>query len=174
MMRPRITEMAMHRTEEWRPVYGWPYEVSSVGRVRNAKTHRILRTFKTTKGYNIVQLARPGEVWTVRVHRLVASAFLPDFRLGLQVDHRNRDRGDDSVVNLRMATASQNAKHRSVNQNNYLGIKGVSVHRGRFVARIQVDGRRLVIGYYDELWEAAAAYRLVELRDYGAFARRHV
>ena len=87
----------------WLPVAGG-YEVCHRGRVRNARTRRLLSQWRTPSGYMHVTLRVDGQQVNRRVHRLVADAFLADWDPALTVDHLNRDRADNRLHNLRMAT----------------------------------------------------------------------
>lgn len=98
--------------EEWKQIQKAPnYEVSSLGRVRNATTKRVLVTHENNN-YQRVSLRHEDRMVRCKVHRLVAQAFLPDYSEDKQVDHRNRIRDDNRAVNLRMATPTNNLKNR--------------------------------------------------------------
>lgn len=62
-----------------------------------------------------------------------------------QIDHKNCDRGDNRISNLRECTGSENAKNRTLNKNSSSGYKGVSFHKasGKWAARIQVNKQRI-------------------------------
>ena len=117
--------------ELWQPVVGWEtrYEVSSLGRVRslpcetpNAKgggTHiragKLLKPYVQKSGYAFVGLRDRGETATVTVHSLVAQAFLglcpgPIGRESgcWQVDHKDRDKLNNTAKNLRWLTRDEN------------------------------------------------------------------
>ena len=53
------------------------YQVSDCGKIKNAKG-KILKTFINDKGYEIVSLSTNGKQKNERVHRLVATAFIPN------------------------------------------------------------------------------------------------
>lgn len=92
------------------------YEASTLGRIRNKNTMRVLSSTVERAGYVKVGLYGRGKRIAALVHRAVASAFLPDWDPALTVDHINKDRGDNRVQNLRMATrAQQNANKCHVN-----------------------------------------------------------
>lgn len=85
--------------EEWRPVPGskGQYEVSSLGRVRNARTGRIRKIYTCVSGCRVVSLGG----WlnkTYTVGQLVAAAWYPD-KKG-RVTHKNKNKGDDRPENL--------------------------------------------------------------------------
>lgn len=88
---------------EWRPIVDYPeYEVSNGGSVRHGE--RVLKPGRGN-GYSIVQLGRNNKKY---VHRLVASAFIPNPDGKREVDHINRIKTDNRVENLRWATKSEN------------------------------------------------------------------
>lgn len=84
--------------EEWRPLKSSKgyYEVSNLGRVRNARTGRIRILCKNQSGLNIVKLAG-YQNRTYSVARLVAEAFISD---NIKSVRHIDDVGDDRVENL--------------------------------------------------------------------------
>lgn len=90
--------------EEWAYIDGFPeYSVSDFGRVANLKFDRVLKTQLTDRGYKKVVLqSRDNGSQQFYVHQLVAAAFLADFRPGLRVTHRDLDRTNNKVPNLRI------------------------------------------------------------------------
>lgn len=97
--------------EEWRDVFGsGVYQVSNLGRVRNRKSMRILRLQTNKDGYHVVRLFCVGNQ-THRVHRLVASAFIPNPLNLQQVNHLLPPKNNNHVSNLEWASPSQNVRH---------------------------------------------------------------
>jgi hypothetical protein len=100
-------------TEEWKPIMGWPYEVSNLGRVRrtakttNTWSGRILRPSKTW-GYRFVGLCRDGEKWQARIGRLVCEAFHGAAPPDAQVRHLDGNRANDSAANVRWSDRNSN------------------------------------------------------------------
>lgn len=97
--------------EEWRIVKGCPlYEVSSCGRVRNAKTTHVLKPWRTYRGRwdGALQIELhdcSGKNHRFQLSRLVASEFKPNFDISdptITVQHINRDQADNSAANLRL------------------------------------------------------------------------
>lgn len=104
--------------EEWRTcVYNGEvydnYEVSSMGRVRNVKTGRILKPQKNKDGYLQVGLCKNGNKKKVSVHRLVAFAFIEndDVENKNDVNHINELRHDNRVENLEWMTHKENINY---------------------------------------------------------------
>lgn len=73
------------------------------------------------------------------------------------LDHINHNRSDNSLANLRDVPQSVNQKNKSKSTRNTSGVTGVcfSKSRGKWYALITVDLKRIHIGYYDTLEEAA-------------------
>lgn len=86
------------------------------------------------------------------------------------VDHINRDKSDNRIVNLRAATKSQNAMNARTWNSNTTGARGVSVDKnGRFHAYLRTGKDRINIGHFDTLAEAKAARKALALKIYGEF-----
>jgi hypothetical protein len=91
------------------------------------------------------------------------------------VEHKNRDRRDNRIENLRLSTHQQNTFNRGIYANNTSGFKGVRYdnrkwHKKRWYAIIYVSGRPISLGYYDTAEEAAHAYNQAALKYFGEFA----
>lgn len=109
--------------EEWRHVQGWPYEVSSLGRVRRTEAGKGARAGKILKGirgsqdgYLCVSLCRDGRPWRIRVAPLVCEVFHGEKPTSThQTAHNNGVHDDNRADNLRWATPQENtddvAKH---------------------------------------------------------------
>lgn len=103
----------------WRPVDGYPaYEVNAVGQVRRAvggqgaTAGTVLRPGTDTRGYLHVTLYDgSGNGKSVRVHTLVARAFVGPRPSGHQVNHKNSDKADNWFRNLEYVTPSRNIEH---------------------------------------------------------------
>lgn len=98
------------------------------------------------------QKTRAGMVY---LHRLIIGDGNSD-----DVDHINGDSLDNRRKNLRFATRSQNSMNKRRQRNNTTGFTGV--HRlkstGKFQAYIKKDGKRIHLGTYDTMMDAARAY----------------
>ena len=112
--------------EVWRAIPGYEglYEVSNRGRVRsvdrvaigrwghNRRQAHILKQTPNGRGYLQVRFSIDGVKSAPLVHRLVASAFIPNPEGLPQVNHKDGVKGNNSVDNLEWCTASENALHR--------------------------------------------------------------
>lgn len=129
-------------SEVWRAVDGFTsYEVSDAGRVRNAKTGRVLAQTQGNSGYGQVTMHRHGKAFHRMVHRLVAMAFLRDFKQELQVNHKDGNKRNNAPGNLEMVTPRQNMLHAV----HVLGFRppvliGADNKNARAVEQVDADG----------------------------------
>lgn len=97
-------------TETWKPINGFPkYQVSNQGRIKNIESGRIFTGTRDAFGYVHVRLINPQGTYTLRkVHRLVAEAFLPNPEGKPIIDHKDGNKTNNTLENLRWVTYSEN------------------------------------------------------------------
>ena len=95
---------------EWRVVSGFPnYEVSNTGLVRRRETGRVRKQWTEQSGHKTVTLQNRGEkAKRLKVHRLVAKAFIPNPENHPFVRHLNDVPNENAVENLAWGTYSDN------------------------------------------------------------------
>lgn len=91
---------------EWRksPIFPDYYSVSEYGNVRSERNGKILKPALDKYGYFYYVLCVDGDRHTVKAHRLVAMAFIPNPENKPTVNHKNGIRTDNRVVNLEWMT----------------------------------------------------------------------
>lgn len=106
--------------ERWRPIEGYEEiaEISDQGRVRHiSDTWRrkagSLYPLNWRSGYLAVSLMKDGKSKRISVHILVMKTFGPPQPPNTEVDHENRDRSYNYLVNLRWLTRTLNNRNRS-------------------------------------------------------------
>lgn len=92
--------------EEWRAIEGFEnYEVSNLGIVRRVEYVKQREDFN---GYPIVSLYKDGKVKTLKVHRLVAQAFIQNPNNLPQVNHIDEVKTHNNVTNLEWCSQQYN------------------------------------------------------------------
>lgn len=92
-----------------------------------------------------------------------------------QIDHKDGDRANNKLDNLREASPSENQRNRkkdSYTTGEYKGVR--QLRSGRFIARIVVDGRRLCSGTFLYQEEAHNWYTKMAGEHFGEFANNGV
>ena len=97
--------------ERWSPIPNTHYSISSEGRVRNNETNKMKSMDATSDGYHKVDLYSNGKRTSVRVHRLVAEAFIPNPNKLPQINHIDGNKENNNVKNLEWVNNSQNMIH---------------------------------------------------------------
>ena len=101
--------------EVWKEIDGFPdYKVSTLGNVMSKKSgeYRLLNPSPDKKNYLLVSLQKNKKRFTRKVHRLVAIAFLPNYYGLPQVDHKDRNKQNNSLYNLRWVSQKENMRNR--------------------------------------------------------------
>jgi len=112
--------------EVWVPVYGYEnfYAVSNLGNVKSLSRviiyitgkkitikEKPLKPFSLKNGYCRFPLCTDHKKITALVHRVVATAFIPNPENKRTVNHKNGIKKDNRVENLEWATNSENNRH---------------------------------------------------------------
>lgn len=105
-------------------------------------------------------------------HRLIWIFFNGPIKKGLEIDHKFRNKLDNRIESLRCGTHRNNQQNTSRYKNNSSGYKGVTFENRtkKPVAKIMVNGKRIHLGTFNTVAEAACAYRIAATRHYGEFA----
>ncbi|MCP3033588.1 NUMOD4 motif-containing HNH endonuclease [Halobacillus sp. A1] len=97
---------------EWKEVDGFPnYLVSTEGEVINKTTVKRMNQHVNHGGYKYVNLSHKGKAKQQLVHRLVATAFIPNPDNKAVVNHIDADRGNPKKSNLEWVTHKENSEH---------------------------------------------------------------
>ena|SRR5690554_2824929 len=108
--------------EMWKDVPGFDgmYQISNSGRVRSwrnnrwgrAKRPKILQSHTLKNGYDAVSLGRGNKMY---IHRIMATAFIPNPENKPQVNHIDGNKVNNRISNLEWVTQKENSIHASNN-----------------------------------------------------------
>lgn len=90
------------------------YSVSNTGLIRNNKSGRILKQHLGKTGYMVISFkpyGKNGKALTLKVHRLVANAFVPQIEGKIFVNHKDGIKTNNVWYNLEWVTKSENTIH---------------------------------------------------------------
>ncbi len=107
-------------------------------------------TFEATRGGLYVKVRNGSR--NIYLHRLLMADSL---KPGMEVDHVDRNGLNNRRSNLRVVTHGRNMVNTL--PANALGVKNVSLARGRYQARVRRDGVMHYLGSFGTLDEAVAA-----------------
>lgn len=111
------------------------YSINESGEVRNNRTGAIKAAYvNKSNGYLYVDLWRENKSHKLPVHRLLAKAFIPNPEDKPTVDHKDGNRQNNSLENLRWATYSE--------QNSRFQTSGVRSERVRVTHYIELRKKR--------------------------------
>lgn len=99
--------------EIWRPIENFPnYIISSVGRVMNINTKRLLKLYLDKRGYYTVNLWKQNKGYTKQVHQLVFKSFNPSIDLtDFVINHKDGNKTNNALDNLEKITYQENNLH---------------------------------------------------------------
>ncbi len=116
-----IAKEYVDKIEIWKDIkdYEGLYQVSNLGNVKSlAKTRKgtknkedMILKLCNKDGYKVVNLWKNKKKKTIKVHRLVAEAFIPNNQNKPYINHINAIRSDNTTDNLEWCTQKENIKH---------------------------------------------------------------
>ena len=103
-------------------IQGYPdYLIYPDGRVWSNKSNKFMKQTLQPLGYYVVQLRTGGKGYCKRIHRLLAENYIPNPENKPSVDHKNRNRKDNRLENLRWATMKEQRHNQGMYSTNTSG-----------------------------------------------------
>lgn len=87
------------------------YLVDSFGNVFSKQTKQYLKHSIDRKGYAIVTFCKEGKHKKFKVHRLVALKYIPNILNKPEMNHKDGNKLNNSILNLEWVTAAENQQH---------------------------------------------------------------
>lgn len=163
--------------EIWKDIPGYEgyYQVSNLGRVRSLDRvvkHGRLGEFKlkggikkfgtSFGGYKVCRLSKDGAQKAIKVHQLVAIAFLNHKPCGrkIVVDHIDNDNQNNRLDNLQLITSRQNSSKDKSGVSQYTGVCWHGQSK-KWASRIWDNSVKKLIhlGLFNSEYEAHLAYQ---------------
>lgn len=161
--------------EIWKdiPDYEGFYQVSNFGRVKGLdrkswngkvffnKTGIVLKLKLNRNGYYTVNLCKSNLKKTLRVHQLVAVAFLNHKIDGFKivVDHIDGDKKNNNVSNLQLISMRENiSRSRKNGTSKYTGVC-FDKYSNKWKSTIGINGKNKHLGNFKNEYDAHLAYQ---------------
>ena len=155
------------RCERWKTIKEFPnYEVSNRGNVKslnynNTKKPKILKTGTNADGYFHVSLCDGNSKKTIKIHQLVAMAFLGHKPCGhyLVVNHKDFNRKNNNVNNLEIVTQRENSNKKHLKSSSkYTGVYFNKAHQ-KWISSIRIGREFKHLGLFVNEIDASNAYQ---------------
>lgn len=144
---------------EWRDVVGYEgiYKISKCGKVMRTDSGRIRKPSINSEGYYCVSFYNKGKQKTLKLHRIIAHAFMGVS--DLFVNHRNGIKTDNRLENLEYITSRENRNHYMRDKGKFP--RGVAFDQGKYKVNASVNGKITYFGSFDSAEAAHEKYMQV-------------
>lgn len=110
--------------EIWKKIESFPnYEISNYGNYRRTNSSTTITVSGSNlkpkvmhDGYLLARLSKDKRQFYISLHRLVATAFIPNPESKEEVNHKNLVKHDNNVSNLEWVTPKENIRHARANR----------------------------------------------------------
>lgn len=140
------------------------YEIFEDGRIYSRKTNKFLKPSRLSTGYEAVELFNAKGSKRFLVHRLVATAFLPNPKHYPQVNHKDEVKHHNDVKNLEWCSAKYNMNYNNLSQRRAAHTdystesfkeRGRKANRSKWRTVYQYDREGNLIGVYQNKKDAS-------------------
>ena len=158
-------------TEVWKEINGYDgYHISSLGRVKSTKRCRvdhdiIMKPSFDGRGYLQVCLYNNGKGKTLKIHKLMAIAFLNHKQNGMRevINHKDGNKENNNIDNIEVVSQRFNMNEYFRLNSHKLSSKYTGVHWnkavGKWESQLKVNNKKICVGYFHSEIEASLAYQ---------------
>lgn len=135
------------------------YKINKMGNIYSTKSNRILKPQLINDRYYHIRLYKTS-ITSHLLHRLIALHFIPNPNNYLVVDHKNQNKLDNRIENLRWISHSGNSRNRGVQgkTSNFKGVSSSSRKNKPWRAQIKIEGKTKHLGNFRTEEEAHIEY----------------
>ena len=96
--------------EIWKDIKGFEglYMISNLGNIKSLYTNKILKPKRDKDGYLHINLYKDKKQYTLKAHRLVAQAFIPNVNNYKEINHIDENKANNIVDNLEWCSHTYN------------------------------------------------------------------
>ena len=145
---------------KYKDMFSYEHETGNLIHLTNTTHRKVGEVAGSLDRYGYVIVSVKGRAR--KAHRVVWEMHHGEIPNKMQIDHINRCKSDNRLVNLRLVSNSNNQRNRSVLLNNSSGRTGVRKVRNSYEARISVDGKYKHLGTFSTFEEACVARETAE------------
>ena len=132
------------------------------------QAHQDGNTYYARHGYK----NNRGVISALRMHRLIWEKHFGGIPNGYFIDHIYRNGLNNQKSNLRICTNAQNQWNSQAHADGKFKTRGVCLSaEGKWRARIQINGKRMSLGDFDDIHDAMSAYNNAARECHGEFFR---
>ena len=131
------------------------YKIYSDGTIWSIRSNKFLKPHIINSGYEIICFCVDYVKVKKLVHRVVAEAFIPNPNNLPEVNHKDRNKLNNTIENLEWVTQRQNTNHRY--KSKYPGAC-FNKQMKKWQTNTRVNGKKKFIGYFNTPEEASNAY----------------
>lgn len=92
-------------------------------------------------------------------HHLIYIYHYGSIQKGMEIDHKDHNRANNEIINLKLVTHKQNGKNCSIPKNNKSGVLGVSWQKTakKWQVHLAINGKSKYFGLYENIKDAKKA-----------------
>jgi uncharacterized ubiquitin-like protein YukD len=126
---------------------------------------------KNDKGYHLIKLKYNGKRYNLTVHRVIWALIKNEWP-SHTIDHKDNNKSNNKIENLRIATVGENNKNKPSTKNSTSKYKGITwkLKENKWYVAVKVDGKSKHFGIFDDEIAAAIAYNETAKKCHGEFA----
>ena len=144
----------------------YDYIIFSTGKIYSLKRNRFLKPTLNQYGYFMINLSKDKKRKSLLLHRILGICFLENRHNLMTIDHKDRNRQNNNLTNLRWCSRRLQNINQNIQKNNKLGFKGVQFDKkhNSYIASWRVDNKQFkksfpVNKYGDKAKELAIDFR---------------